>query len=208
MDKMTRRMFTATGFAFALAAWPTFAQQPQAVRARGTIEKVDGNLLGVKLRDGTAAKLKLKDNANVRAVVPAKLTDIKAGSMVGITSIPQADGGLKAYEVHTFPPAQRVNEGNNPYDTEPNSLMTNGRVETSVAAVEGQVLTVKYKQGDKVDEKKITVTPQTIIVTTVPGDKSDLKPGAKFVVFRAIKQPDGVLETDTISVGRGIAPPM
>jgi hypothetical protein len=81
-------------------------------------------------------------------------------------------------------------------------------VETSIAAVEGQVLTVKYKQGGKVDEKKITVTPKTIIVAMVAGSKDDLKAGARFVAFRVVKQADGSLQAGAISVGRGIAPPM
>lgn len=209
MNKMTRRAFAVTGVALSLAPRAGFAQQRQPIRARGTVEKVDGNVFDVKLRDGSAAQLRLKDGAVVRGVVPITLADIKAGMMVGVTSIPQADGTLKAYEVHTFPPQQRVNEGHTKYDTEPNSLMTNGLLETSVADVNGQVLTVKYKQGDKVEEKKVVITPQTILVTTLPGDKSEIKPGAKFVVFGALKQPDGSLEVATISVGRnGLTPPM
>ena len=207
MTRTTVRSLTAAALitGFAMTVW---AAPANIVRARGTIEKIDGNILDVKLRDGSAAKLKLAEKLVVGAVIPIKLTDIKAGQMVGVTSIPQADGTLKAYEVHVFPAQQRVNEGHTPYDTEPNSQMTNGRLETSVAGVNGQVLTVKYKQGDKVEEKKVTVTPQTIITTRVPGEKSELKPGASFVVFRAVKEADGTLEVDAIAVGRGIAPPM
>jgi hypothetical protein len=39
---------------------------------------------------------------------------------------------------------------------------------------DGRTVTLKYKDG----EKKITVGPNTPIVTYVPGDKSDIKPGA------------------------------
>jgi hypothetical protein len=209
MHRMTRRAFGATGLALLLAPSASFAQQPQPVRLRGTIEKVDGNLLDVKLRDGSAAKLKLKDDAAIRGVIPITLADVKADSMVGVTSVPQADGTLKAVEVHTFPATQRVNEGHGPYDTVPNSVMTNARVETTVASVDGQVLTLKYKRGDTVEEKKVLVPANIPIVTTVPGDKSELKPGAKFVVFNAIKQADGTMEVPTISIGRdGLTPPM
>jgi hypothetical protein len=206
-NKMTRRMFGASGFALLLAGSASFAQQSPPVRLRGAIEKVDGNLLDVKLRDGTSAKIKLKDDAAIRGIVAITLADVKAGSMVGITSVPQADGTLKAVEVHTFPPQQRVNEGHGPYDTVPNSMMTNARVETSIASVEGQVLTVQYKQGDKVEEKKIMVPLGIPLQTAVPGDKSDLKVGGKFVAFNAIKQADGTYEVATISIGRnGLAP--
>jgi hypothetical protein len=207
MLKMTRRLFGASGLALMLASSAGFAQDAKPVRLRGTITKVDGNLLDVMLRDGTSAKVKLKDDAAIRGVISITLADVKAGSMVGITSLPQADGTLKAVEVHTFPPQQRVNEGHGPYDSVPNSMMTNARVDTSVASVDGQVLTVQYKQGDKVEEKKIIVPPGTPIQTAVPGDKGDLKVGAKFVIFNAIKQPDGSYEVAAIAVGRdGVAP--
>jgi hypothetical protein len=209
MTAISRRTFSVSGIALVLASTAGLAQEAKPVRLRGTINKVDGDTLGVTLRDGTAATLKLKADAAVRAVVSITLADVKAGSMVGITSIPQADGTLKAVEVHTFPAQQRVNEGHFPYDTVPNSMMTNARVDTSVASVDGQVLTVQFKTGDKVEEKKVIVPPNIPIQTTVPGEKSDLKAGAKFVVFNALKQSDGTYEVPVMSVGRGdVAPAM
>jgi hypothetical protein len=56
--------------------------------------------------------------------------------------------------------------------------MTNGNVEQVVTDVDGETLTVKYKDGDK----KITVPPDVPIVTFVPGDKADLKPGIKILI--------------------------
>ena len=209
MNEMSRRMFGASTLALMLATSAALAQDAKPVRLRGTINKVDGNLLDVTLRDGTAAKLKLKDDVVVRDVIAITLADIKAGVMVGITSMPQADGTLKAVEVHTFPTTQRVNEGHGPYDTTPGSMMTNAKVETSVAAVDGQVLTVQYKQGDKVEEKKVIVPPGIPFQTQVPGDKADVKAGAKFVVFAAIKGADGIYDVPAISVGRdGLQPAM
>ena len=53
------------------------------------------------------------------------------------------------------------------------------------------------------------VVPSTAIVTYLPGDKSELKPGAKVFISAANKKEDGTLETAAISVGRdGITPPM
>jgi len=76
---------------------------------------------------------------------------------------------------------------------------------TGVGFASGDVITLKYKDG----EKKIIVTPQTVIVTYVPGDKSELKPGAKIFIAAAAKKDDGTLEAAAISVGRdGIVPPM
>jgi hypothetical protein len=209
MNKMTRRTFGASGFALLLAGSASFAQQQPPVRVRGTVEGVEGDVVTVKSRDGAALKLKLKDGATVRAVVPAKLTDIKAGTAVGITSSPQADGTLAAIEVHIFPAGQNVNAAHFAWDLAPNTFMTNGPVQTSVAAVDGQVLTVQYKTGDKVEEKQIKVTPKTTIVGYEASSKAELKPGVKVFVAGAPKLPDGSLDVANISYGKdGTTPPM
>lgn len=206
--KMTSRVLAAAAVVAAFAA-TTVVAQAQNVRVRGTIEKVDGDLLMVKSRDGADLKLKLKDNASVRGVIKASLADVKAGALVGITSMPQADGSLKAVEIHIFPAGLNVNQNHFPWDLMPNSMMTNGRVETSVAGVDGQTLTVEYKAKDKpAEQKKITVTPQTIIAAYAPATKADLKVGQKIFVANAPKLPDGTLEVASISYGKEIAPPM
>jgi hypothetical protein len=53
------------------------------------------------------------------------------------------------------------------------------------------------------------VSPDTPIVAFVTGDKSEIKPGAKIIIFGAVKKDDGSLETARIGIGRdGITPPM
>lgn len=75
-------------------------QPPDAVRVRGTIESKDHQTLNVKARGGEALKVKLADNAPVRAIVKAALSDVTSGSFVGITAMPQPDGTQKAVEIH------------------------------------------------------------------------------------------------------------
>jgi hypothetical protein len=175
---------------------------------RGTIEKVDGNTLTVKSRDGAELKLVLRDNVRIGGVVRASLGDIKPETNVAITSRPRADGTHEAVEVRVSQPGQPFNSFHDEWDLMPNSFMTNGSVQTAVAAVDGQVLTVKYKVRDKPDEeKKIAVTPKTVIATTVPGTKADLKPALKVFVFSAPKLPDGSLDVGSIQVEKEIAPP-
>jgi hypothetical protein len=83
--------------------------------------------------------------------------------------------------------------------------MTNAYVESMVAAKDGETLTVKYKDG----EKKVVVPPDAAIVAFADGEKSEIKPGAKIIIFGAKKLDDGSLETNRIGVGRdGITPPM
>jgi hypothetical protein len=175
------------------------------VRVRGTIERVEDGVYIVKSRDGAELKLKLAAGGGVVAVVPAKLADIKQGKYIGVTGMPMADGSQKAIGIHIFLDAQRgLAEGHQPWDREPNSTMTNANVEATVASAQGQVLTLKYKDG----EKKIVVPDGTPIVAYAPGDASDMKPGAKIFVGGAKKLPDGTLETGRVAVSKGAAPPM
>lgn len=207
MNQMTRRVFGLAGITLLLTTSASFAQQTQTVRVRGTVDAVEGPILIVKSRDGqTTYKIKLTDNVSVRGIVKANLADIKENSFIGVTGMPQADGGQKAVEIHIFPePMRGTGEGHRPWDLQPGSTMTNATVAQMVKGVDGDVITLKYKEG----EKKIVVTPQTTIVTYVPGNKSELKPGAKIFIAGAAKKDDGTLEAASISVGRdGITPPM
>jgi Domain of unknown function (DUF5666) len=183
----------------------TTALAQDTVRVRGTIERIDGSTYVVKARDGAELKVTLADNPQIAGVVKASLSEIKQGSFVGVTAMPQADGSQRALEVHIFPDAMRgTGEGHYPWDLRPQSTMTNANVEQLVTAVDGQTLTLKYKDG----EKKIFVPANTPIVVYVQGDKSDLKPGAK-VFIAATKQPDGTLQGRAWRVGRdGVTPPM
>jgi hypothetical protein len=197
----------AVAGAVAVFAATTVAAQAQNVRVRGAIESVDGNTVMVKSRDGASLKLVLKDNANVRGVVKASLADVKAATNVAITSRPRADGTLEAVELRIFPPGP-FNSFHGNWDLTPGSFMTNGSAQTSVAAVDGQMLTVEYKiPPDKTDVKKILVTPKTIIATTVAGSKADLKPGLRVFVAGAPKLPDGSLDVANIQVEKEIPPP-
>ena len=188
----------------ALAATTALAQAPQTVRLRGVIEKVDGNSVTAKSDKGDELKLNLADKMLVVAVVKASLADIKDGDFIGSGAMPQPDGSQKAIEVHIFAEQMRgTGEGFRPWDGAPNSTMTNGTVGNAVTGVDGPVITVKYKDG----EKKIMVTPDVPIVRYEVVDLSALKPGVAFSVLAAMKQPDGSFNISRINVGRdGIVP--
>src|SRR2546423_6571506 len=198
-------MRIAAFVALLLAAGPTVSAQDAPVRVRGTIERIEGDIYIVKARGGGELKVKLPDNVMVVALTKATLADIKQGSYVGVSGMPQPDGSQKALEVHIFPEAMRgTGEGHRPWDLQPSSTMTNGAVEQTSASADGQMLTLKYKDG----EKKVVVSPDTPIVTYAPGEKSELKPGTPIFISAATKQPDGTLQTPRVNVGRGVAPPM
>jgi hypothetical protein len=182
------------------------AQTPPTVRIRGTIEAVDGSILSIKSREGTDMKVRMTDNVAVFGVARSDLSEIKEGSYIGVTAVPEPDGVQKAVAVHIFPESQRgAAEGFRPWDQRPNSTMTNATVAQTVKGTDGQNILVKYKDG----EKKVLVPPGTPIVTFVAGDKSEVKAGAKIIIFGAVKKDDGTLEANRVNVGRdGITPPM
>jgi Domain of unknown function (DUF5666) len=183
---------------FAQAMQQTAPQAPPPVRVRGTLQSVDGSMLTVKARDGAEMKIKLADNAPVNEIMKASLADVKTGAYVAVTGMPQPDGSQKALALYIFPEAQRgLAEGYRPWDFAPNSTMTNATVDAQAAGVDGQTLTVKYKDG----EQKILMTPATEITIASRKSAADLKPGQKISVFAAKKLPDGMLEAPNISFG-------
>ena len=203
MSGMVQRAVATVSFALICIATPASAAD-DTVRIRGTIESVEGPVYVVKNRDGAELKLTVTDNPLFVAISPSTMADIKPGMFVGSAGMMQADGTQKAIEVHIFPESMRgTGEGHYDWDLKPQSKMTNANVEHMVTNSDGQVLSVKYKDG----EKKLLVTPQTVVVTYVPGSKDDLTPGTKIFVSAAKKQPDGTLQTPRITYGRDGAGP-
>jgi len=206
------KTLTMIGAACALLlASAAASAQDKPMRVRGTVEQIDGAMMTVKSREGDTLKVKLADEVKVIALVKSSLADIKPNSFVGSTAMPQPDGTWKAVEVHIFPEEMRgTGEGDRPYDYKPQSTMTNGTVNSlakttmtgTVASEEGTTLTLDYKGGSK----KIDVTPQTVIVSYVPGTREELKPGASIYLPAATRQADGTLLTARVNVGRGVAP--
>src|SRR5436305_10001462 len=182
-------------------ALPVSAQE--TVRIRGTIERIEGPVYVVKSRDGAELKLTVTDNPLYVAIVPATMADVKPGMFVGSAGMMQADGTQKAIEVHIFPESMRgTGEGHYDWDLKPQTKMTNGNVEQAVTGVDGPVLSIKYKDG----EQKLVVTAETVVVTYVPGNKDEVKPGTK-VFVAAKKQPDGTFQAPRITYGRNGAGP-
>jgi hypothetical protein len=181
------------------------AQAPAPVRIRGTVEKMDGNTMTVKARNGETVQVKLADNYTVTGIAKASVNDVGSGKYIGTTTVGERNGALVAEEIHIFPESMRgTGEGHRDWDLRPNSKMTNAAVADVVKMGKDRVLTVKYKDG----EKKILVPDHTVVVAFQPAERSVLKRGAKIFVI-AQKQPDGSLTAPRVNVGlKGQIPPM
>ena len=184
------------------------APKGKPVTIRGKISAVEGQNLKVTTSAGDVL-VRVAENTRIGGVAAAQLSEITAGSYVGTTATKQADGNLRALEVHIFPEEARgTGEGHRPWDLTPDSTMTNANVEkveqTSVEKVQGQLLTLKYKGGDA----KVFIPPGTPIVKNVPADRSLLKPGTG-VYIPAVRGDDGTITATRVTVGvNGIMPPM
>jgi hypothetical protein len=190
-------------FCGALAFLGSVAVNAQTTqRVRGTIAAFDGNVLSVKTREGKDLRIELTEKASVAAAKAITLADLKKGDYVGSATIKRADGTLVAVEVHTIP--RTVAEGHRSWDLQPGSMMTNANIASVVDAAGGQELTLEHKDGSQ----KILVPAGTPIVTTVPADRSFLKPG-EYVFFSAQVAADGKMTTSgRIQVSKdGVRPP-
>jgi hypothetical protein len=198
-------ILAGVALAATFAVSSVWAQQPQTQRLGGTIEKVDGNKLMVKSKEGAEQTVTLADKALIVGVTKASLADIKSGSYIGSGAVPQPDGTQKAVEVHIFAESQRgTGDGHRDgWPGAPNGTMTNGEAGNPVTGVDGLTVMVKYKGG----EKKLLVTPSTPIVQYQVSDASALKPGAAISIVAATKKPDGTFGTNRINVGlNGVVP--
>ena len=188
-------VFALTTLALSLATPPAFAQ---AQRLSGTIVSVNGPVLVLKSAKGDVT-VSLTEKATILAVEKVKMDGIKVGEFIGVGAMPQADGSQRAVRINIFDEARRGSgEGHRAWSSDPKGTMTNATVDTSVAGVDGHVLILKYKDG----EKKIIVPPEAIIQRNVPGSASDLKPGAVVTISAANPQSDRTFETARLNVGR------
>ena len=205
-----RALSLAVGALVALLALPAVAQMAAStlVNVRGKVEKVEGNTLTVKSRDGKTIPVTMGDKFGVLGVKKISLSDIKENDFVGIAAAPGKDGKLHAQEVLLFPEAARgTGEGHYAWDLKgKNDSMTNATVAQVEKVTKGDTTTLKLKHKD--GENDIVVGPKTPVVTFAPDELSLLKPGAA-VFIRASKKPDGTLTAQRAIVEKnGVKPPM
>ena len=168
-----------------LSATSSYAQQN--VNIRGLVTAFDGKVISVKTRDGGDVRIDLPETVNVNATKAFTMADIKPGMVMGVTTIKRADGATVAIDVRPIPPT--APQGLSPFDLQPGSTMTNAAVEAAVDSVGGQELVLNYKTGSV----KVLVPPGTPMSQSMPGSRSDIKPGE--TVFVAARAGDGGMFT-------------
>jgi hypothetical protein len=187
----------------ALAQSPAPQNPPPPVRIRGTVDKLDGDTLTVKAKDGQMQTITVADKS-VQYLVKKSLSDIKAGDFLASTGMKGTDGKIHAIEVRIFPKATPDGGRQFAWDLSPDSVMTNATVGTVTQTPDGPLVHVTFTGG----ESEYTIGPDVPILAGADGDKSLLEPG-KAVFVIAKKGDDGKLTSLRIYVEKdGVKPPM
>ena len=187
------RLPTRSGLVFLFLLVNTAASAQASVRVRGTIATTEGAVLSVKDAGGKHVAIELGDKIEIVFTKPITLAEIRPGDFLGVTSRKGADGALTAYEVRRFP--KPLNPGHRPFDGREDQTMTNATVAATVESTSGRELTLTYEGGSQ----KIVVPANASISTLVPGERSQLVPGAA-VNLTATPGADGRLLAQRIQV--------
>ena len=155
-----------TSLALLFVACAAVAQAP--TRVRGSVESFDGKTLVVK----GSSPIQVGEKTEIVFTQPIKLSEIRQGDFLGVTSMRRADGTLTAYEVRRFP--KPISPGHRPFDGRDDQTMTNATVGTVAQSGGGRELTLTYDGG----AQKIVVPESASISTLVAGKPSQLVPGA------------------------------
>jgi hypothetical protein len=204
-----RAIVLAAAAALGFLTTHAWAQAPASdtvpVRVRGTVEKLDGQNLVVKSRDGQTLTVALAPNYTVSALAKKTIADVKDNDYIASTGIKGTDGKHHCIELRIFPEALRgTAEGQFPWDGRPDATMTNATVTGLATAGGGQTVKVKFKGS----ESEFVAGPECQVFAYVNGDPALLKPGAA-VFMVAQKKPDGSMTAARVTAEKdGVKPPM
>ncbi len=187
-------------FLLALILTSTAAVGQTNVRVRATVTAVEGDVLSVKTRDGRDLKVNLAPDASVVTAKAIKLEELPANAYVGVTAVKKGER-LVALEVHTIPPT--ASSGVTPSDLEEGATMNNATLSGTAKASGGNEITLQFKDR----ATKIHVPDGTPVVTSVPADRSALKPGV-YIYTNARREADGRIVAQRIQASKdGVRPP-
>ncbi len=199
MPDLARRSLLVASLALPTAA---LAQAPGPVRLRGTIAAYDAGRLTVALREGGEARVTLPEALAVSALRRVALSELTAGTFLGVVAEPAPDGGLQAIAISVFPPGVRTREFQSAWDLGPNTSMNNGAVEAVMESADGAAVTMTILGRSH----RVAITPRTALLMGIPATRADLVPGAAVLVV-GTRAADGTITVERMQVGRdGVSP--
>jgi len=197
---MLRHILICGALVFAAAS----AQAQTAVRIRGVLAGIEGNALLVKSREGQDLRIAIAPDTAFTYMKKLSLADVKPGTPLGTSAVMGPGGKLIARELHLFAPDRPVpNEGHRPWDLEPGSTMTNGRISAVATAGGGREFTLSYAGGSQ----QLIVPGDVPVVTAVPGERSQLKVGEYVFIAATLGADDKLAATRVQFTKDGVRPP-
>jgi len=176
---------------------PTLGASPTVPPAviTGTIASVATDVIAVTTAAGPK-RVRMTATTRVGNWVPARLEDIKASDVVGVTARKEINSSLTAEEIHIFPAGRQIQARQFPWTN--GTIMTNAPVTSVVSAVSARTITLTY-QGRAV---KINVPGSTDIRRITSGTRDELKMGTHIRAFGRAND-DGSLTATSVIVYQG-----
>jgi hypothetical protein len=176
---------------------------PNVKRIDGTVARVDGNEILLRVKGGTTETYQLSPAVQIRLSRPAQMTDLSPGAAAGCTSVYNDGATVLASECHIFPEGMRgvaTASSPTPASSTPTVEGTVTDVSEAVGAYKGKGRHLLIRIADPGGTTTtMTISSLTEITTVKPGDASALKVGAR---VRGISQQaadgTGVIQVLTI----------
>jgi hypothetical protein len=209
---------TAAALPLLMPAFAQAATAPAPLHLRGTIVSTSATSITVATPSGTD-QIALGPHPRILGIVNSSLANVGAGDYIGTTVVPQANGSLRALEVHIFPASLKgTGEGFYAWDKQQQSMMANATVQNVAtrssmmanatvqslgSGAAGRTVQLTYNGGTKT----VTIPPNVPVVALRPGSKALLTAGAHVFVI-ATRDSSGLVATG-VNVGEnGVVPPM
>jgi hypothetical protein len=177
-------------------------------RVEGTVARVDGNEVLLKVKGGTTETYQLAPSVQLVLAQPGLMSDLTSGKSVGCTSIYSQGTKVLAGECHIFPEGMHEFAGAHGLTGASSTPTISGPVtdvRDNVEAAEGTARSILIQISGEEGATTMTVSSLTEITVIRPGDASALKAGVR---VRGISQQaadgTGVLQMLMImSAGQG-----
>jgi hypothetical protein len=156
---------------------------PNIKRIAGTVARVDGNEILLRVKGGTTETYQLSPAVRILLSQPALMTDLSSGRTAGCTSLYEDGTRVLASECHIFPDGMRgaaAGSGPTPASSTPTIDGTITDVHEAVGAYQGKGRHLLIQIADPGGKTTtMTISSLTEITMIKPGDASAVKSGAK-----------------------------
>lgn len=156
-----------------MAPMPTATRPSGRAQLSGTVDRVEGQVLVVKVSGREPARVLVRTGSLVGRVADAAVSDLRPGEPVVVTLTTQSDGRLVATRVRLQPATVPVPTPTG--EPRPGGPLT---VTGTVVSLDGSRLTLRTATG----ERSVELNPGVRVTRFVPLALADLPPGSRVAV--------------------------